>query len=162
MLLRHAKSSWKDITKTDHERPLNKRGKNDASKLGKTLKKINIMPDIIISSTAIRAIETAKLVAQYCEYNKELETDPLLYASSYIDYLNIISTISDENQKAMVVGHNPTIEDVIQRLTGITEIIPTCTMIYLDLNIESWKLIKTIGYSDVHIIKIIKPKKKES
>lgn len=161
MLLRHAKSSWKDITIPDHERPLNKRGKKDALRLGKILKKQDLIPDIIISSTATRAIETASLIAERCGYTKKIETNSLLYATNYMDYLTVISTISDANKMAMIVGHNPIMEELVQRLADMTEKIPTCTLIHLYLNVESWTLIKEIGYNDLKIVNVIKPKKKE-
>ena len=67
LILRHAKSSWKNLDLSDHDdRPLNKRGKNDAPRLGKLLRKENLIPDVIISSTAIRAHDTAKAVAKAC------------------------------------------------------------------------------------------------
>ncbi|MGB7955227.1 MAG: histidine phosphatase family protein [Candidatus Nitrosopolaris sp.] len=64
LVLRHAKSSWKHPDLTDHERPLNKRGKRDAPSMGRLLKKAHLVPGIIISSTAIRARATAEAVAK--------------------------------------------------------------------------------------------------
>jgi phosphohistidine phosphatase len=64
LLLRHAKSSWEDPDLPDYDRPLNKRGKNDAPRMGKLLKDKDIIPDLIISSTAARAKKTAELVAK--------------------------------------------------------------------------------------------------
>ena len=64
LILRHAKSSWKDPDLTDHDRPLNKRGKGDAPRMGRLLKSEHLVPDTIISSTAIRAQATAEAVAK--------------------------------------------------------------------------------------------------
>ena len=74
-IIRHAKSSWKDLGVPDHERPLNKRGRHDAPLMGKLLRDQNITPDLIISSTAIRAETTAKLVAKACKYKGEIIFD---------------------------------------------------------------------------------------
>ena len=70
-IIRHAKSSWKDSTLGDFERPLNKRGKLNAPLMGKRLKKKKVCPDIIISSPAIRAKRTAEIIAKKVKYNKE-------------------------------------------------------------------------------------------
>ena len=63
ILVRHAKSSWKDASVYDHERPLNKRGKRDAPEMGARLKLRGCEPDLIVSSSAVRALETARTVA---------------------------------------------------------------------------------------------------
>jgi phosphohistidine phosphatase len=67
-IVRHAKSSWKHPDLSDHDRPLNKRGKRDASQMGRLLKKENLVPDVIISSTAVRARATAAAVAKASGY----------------------------------------------------------------------------------------------
>ena len=64
LLLRHAKSCWKDLNLTDHDRPLNKRGNKSAPKMGEKLKNKDIRPELIITSTAIRALSTAEFLAQ--------------------------------------------------------------------------------------------------
>ena len=69
-LIRHAKSSWDDPSLKDHDRPLNKRGKKDAPFMANILKEKNIIPDLIISSTAERAIEFAKVLAEVLDYKK--------------------------------------------------------------------------------------------
>ena len=72
LLLRHAKSSWSDPTLPDHDRPLNKRGIHDAPRMGKLLRHEHLMPDLILSSTAVRAKKTAELVAKACKYKGEI------------------------------------------------------------------------------------------
>ena len=94
-ILRHAKSSWKDLGVPDHERPLNKRGRHDAPLMGKLLRDQNITPDLIISSTAIRAATTAKLVAKACKYKGEIIFDKSVYNTEPIDALNLLSRCSD-------------------------------------------------------------------
>jgi phosphohistidine phosphatase len=126
--------------------------------MGKVLKKLNIKPDIIISSPAKRAIDTAKMVGKHCGYNKQIETNSLLYASTSVNYLNIICAIPDEHWRALIVGHNPIIEELVKRLTNMTETIPTCTLIHINLNIKAWKLLESIDYRNINIINILKPK----
>ena len=158
LLLRHAKSSWKDLNLKDHDRPLNKRGNKDGLEMGKVLKDLDINPDLIISSTAKRAVDTAKLVAKNCGYDKEIETNSNLYASTVDDYIDIICSIDDKYRKILVIGHNPVIEDLVQRLFNRVEIIPTCTLVQMLLNIKSWNLLDRIDYKDVNLVRIIRPK----
>lgn len=68
LILRHGKSSWKLPELADHDRPLNKRGKRDAPKIGNLLKEKDLVPDLIISSNAVRAEKTAKIVAKASKY----------------------------------------------------------------------------------------------
>ena len=78
-ILRHAKASRKHPELTDHQKTLNKRSRNDAPRIGKLLKKEKIVTDDIISSTAVRAYETAKLVAKASGYKREIILDESLY-----------------------------------------------------------------------------------
>jgi len=158
LLLRHAKSSWKKLNIPDHDRPLNKRGKKDAPKMGKILKELDIVPDLIISSSAKRAMDTAKLIAENCEYKKNIEKNSLLYASTPENYIDVISMVSDDLQKVLVVGHNPIIEEIVKKFVNRIETIPTCTLVQLNLNIGSWKLIDRLDYKEINLIKILRPK----
>jgi phosphohistidine phosphatase len=158
LLLRHAKSGWKKLNLTDHDRSLNKRGKKDAPKMGKVIKELDIVPDLIISSPAKRAMDTAKLVAENCKYKKNIEKNPLLYASTLENYIDVIHMVSDYYQKVLVVGHNPIIEELVIKFINRMEIIPTCTLVQLSLNIQSWKLLDELNYKDVNLIRILRPK----
>ena len=157
LLLRHAKSSWKKLNISDHDRSLNKRGKRDALAMGKTLKDLDIMPDLIISSSAKRAIDTAKLIAENCEYKKNIEKNAMLYESTPENYIDVISMISDEFQKVLVVGHNPIIEELVIKFINKIETIPTCTLVQLNFNIKSWKVLDNIEYKDIQLIRIVRP-----
>src|SRR3990172_12140295 len=82
MLLRHAKSSWKDAEVPDHDRPLNKRGKKTAPQMGRLLSTEGLVPDLILSSTAVRARETAKAVAKDSSYKGPTELLDSLYLAT--------------------------------------------------------------------------------
>jgi phosphohistidine phosphatase len=81
LILRHAKSSWKDLELPDQDRPLNKRGRHDAPLMGKILRQEDLIPDLIESSTAFRAKKTAKLVAKACKYKGDIAFDNSLYGN---------------------------------------------------------------------------------
>src|SRR5262245_47292170 len=80
LVLRHAKSSWKHQGLTDHERPLNQRGKKEAPRVCEYLRAMGYVPDVIVSSTAQRAIDTARAVADACGLKPEqIIEEPQLY-----------------------------------------------------------------------------------
>ena len=140
--MRHAKSSWKDEGLTDHERPLKKRGKNDAELMGKMLKSKKIVPNIILCSTAQRAKETAELLADKMKYKDKIVYSDRLYMAEPSDILNEITTFADTQKTIMVIGHNPGSEALVQILTGKVESLPTASIAYVTAKIDNWKDVK--------------------
>ncbi len=139
LLLRHAKSSWSDPTLTDHDRPLNGRGKRDAPRMGKLLKDEQLTPDLIVSSTAKRARKTASKVAGGCGYRGEVELTDSFYHGHPRQYIEHLKQVSDENDLVMVVGHNPGLESLLDFLTGCGERMPTAALAHIQFDISSWK-----------------------
>ena len=139
LLLRHAKSSWKDPDLPDHDRPLNKRGQNDAPRMGKLLKDEELIPDLIMSSTAARAKKTAELVAKKCKYKGEIVLNHSLYGAEPADYLKILEGLSDTYKVVLLVGHSPSVEEIVEVLTGSSDVImPTCSLAHIRLPIQNW------------------------
>jgi phosphohistidine phosphatase len=142
LILRHAKSSWKHAELTDHDRPLNKRGKRDAPRMGKLLKNQHLVPETIVSSTAIRAHATAELVAKASGYRgegREITLNKSLYEAGPQAYLDALHDLSDDYVRVMIVGHNPGLEELVEMLTGEIHIMPTCSLAYVKLlDIQSW------------------------
>src|SRR5918911_981161 len=140
LILRHAKAVPKDPSLSDHDRPLDKLGENDALRMGKLIKDKGIVPSYIISSTALRAKTTAELVAKGCDYQGEIVLDQSLYEAKPRDYLGILETLSDRYSSVLIVGHNPVIEGTIQMLTDSSDAlpIPSCALADLSLPIEKW------------------------
>ena len=139
LILRHAKSSWKDASLADHDRPLNKRGKRDAPRMGKFLLKQKLVPDRIISSTAKRARKTATAVAKACHCKDNVELAPEFYHAGPGSYLAVLQNVSDNDQRVMVVGHNPGMEALVAHLTSRMETMPTAALAHIELPIEQWK-----------------------
>lgn len=139
LLLRHAKSSWDDANLSDYDRPLNSRGKQNASTMGNFLKKQNLVPDLIISSTAKRANKTADIIAKKSGYDKKIFESKVLYGATADDYTSVIHDINNEYKTVLLIGHNPTIEEVLERIIGERYIMKTCSLAYIDLSIDSWK-----------------------
>jgi phosphohistidine phosphatase len=143
LILRHAKSRPKDSKLSDHDRPLDELGKNDALRMGKLISrdKKDLVPDFIISSNALRAKTTAELVAKGCKYEGDIVVNHSIYEAKPKDYMNILETLSDRYTRVLLVGHNPTIEESIEMLTDSSDdkiVMPSCALAHLSIPIEKW------------------------
>ncbi len=156
LLLRHAKSSWEDSELSDFERPLNARGKRDAPRIGKLILKERLTPHCIISSSAVRARSTADIVADKCQYKGKISFRHSLYAASPQKYFNALQSLKDDYKRVLVVGHNPTIIELIELLTGMAESIPTCALAHIKLPVKKWKELR-LG-TKYELVKIWRPK----
>ncbi len=101
LILRHAKSSWKDTSISDHARPLNKRGKKTAPRMGQVLYENDFVPDVILSSTAVRARDTADMVAEASGFEGEVIYLEDFYHAWPSDYLDVLRGLSNEINTAM-------------------------------------------------------------
>ncbi|MDJ0974375.1 MAG: histidine phosphatase family protein [Planctomycetota bacterium] len=138
LVLRHAKSSWKQPELADHDRPLNKRGKRSAPLMGALLDEQGIVPDLIVSSTARRALDTARSVAEAAGYEGDIEARRELYHAEPQDYLEALADVTDAFDRVMVVGHNPGMEMLVSHLAGHYERFPTAALAHLVLAIDAW------------------------
>ncbi len=138
LILRHAKSKWGDPQFSDHDRPLNKRGKRDAPRIASLMREQNLIPDVILSSTAQRARTTAEEVARTCDCNDVLSYTSQFYHAPPESYLQELKQLSDELTRVLVVGHNPGLEELLALLTREYEILPTATLARVSLSIDKW------------------------
>ena len=138
-ILRHAKSSWSDTSLGDWQRPLNERGLRDAPRVGDLLRQRALVPDLIITSDAVRARATALAVAQSAGYTGELVVEPSLYHAAPDDVIAVLNSVADQAARSvMIVGHNPGLEDLVHQLTGEHYGLPTATLVQLALPIDRW------------------------
>ena len=138
LLLRHAKSSWEDTSLPDFERPLNERGLRAAPLVGEFMRKQRLRPDMVLCSPAKRTRETIALVLETAGITTELRYDERIYEASVMRLLEIVSQIDDDKMEVMLVGHNPGMENLLERLTGETERMPTAALALITLNAEKW------------------------
>lgn len=141
LLLRHAKSSWDKAEIPDHERPLNHRGQKDAPRMGKLMREKGLLPDLTLCSSAIRARQTFELASEALAYRGAIEFRDDLYAFEPGAYLRAIRAIPAENDLVMIVGHNPSIEELLSGLTGEHLSIPTAALAEIELGINEWNQI---------------------
>jgi phosphohistidine phosphatase len=135
LLLRHAKSSWDDPELDDHDRPLNARGRRDAPRIGRLVRDEEIAPDIVLCSTAERARETAEAVAEATGYSGEVRFLRALYLAGPREIVAALKGLEPDVETAMVVGHNPGLEELVQSLTGQSEHLPTAALARIALPI---------------------------
>lgn len=143
LVLRHAKSSWKQRDTSDHDRPLNKRGKRDAPRMGRVVAAQGLCPDVIVSSTAKRARWTADEVAEHAGYEGTVRLERRLYLASPDEIVDVVRTVAGAARRVMVVGHNPGLEDLVARLAGRPETLPTAALAEIRLSIRAWKELGT-------------------
>ena len=137
-MMRHAKSSWNNSDLADFDRPLNERGLEDAPLMGNVMYENQFQPDLIISSPAKRAKQTAILVRAAAQIEKEIQYDEKIYEASSRRLLQIVSEQNDKLESLMLVGHNPGFEELLKNLTGEFQTMPTATLAVIDLEIDSW------------------------
>jgi len=139
LILRHAKSNWGDVSLPDHDRPLNKRGKADAPRMGELIREERLVPDLILSSTAKRARHTAELAAETCGYEGEIVTSRDLYHAYPDGYVDALNVMADNEPVVMVVGHNPGMEELVDLLTEESVTMTTANLAQVELPISSWR-----------------------
>ena len=138
LLMRHAKSSWKEADLPDHERPLNKRGKKDAPTMGKLLQERDLIPQTILSSSALRARLTAEALVETCCQSSEVQYLDSFYMAEADEYLLTLRNLPDTLNLVMIIGHNPGLETLLQVLSGQIESLPTAVIAHINLPIEHW------------------------
>jgi len=141
IVVRHAKSSWKDTTLADHLRPLNKRGKRDAPEMGARLADRALQVDRIISSPAVRALTTAQMIARAAGYpGKEIVIDERLYPGDLASLMALIRELDEPLHTVMLFGHNPGLTDLVNTIGDDTiDNVPTCGVVEITLPIDRWK-----------------------
>lgn len=147
-LIRHAKSSWKNLGLKDFDRPLNKRGKESLKMMSKIFADKFHKPDSILSSTAERAKVTALGFAEQLNYDNDriIFLDDL-YMADAKEIFDIISNQKEENTSIILFGHNPGLTDFVNIYSNSTlENIPTCGVVHLSLE-KNWKDIKHGSFS---------------
>ena len=140
-LMRHAKSSWKDNSLDDFERPLNERGEKDAPMMGEILKKKKVEVEALFTSPALRALNTAKIIMRSFTLNEEsFFINEEIYAAGVKELLQAIHNLPDKYSSVMMLGHNPGIT-TLQNLLSEKYIdnIPTAGVVKIALDIDQWK-----------------------
>ena len=156
-LMRHAKSSWENADLADFDRPLNAQGEIEATFIGETIRQQKFQIDLIISSPAERAKQTAFLIKKHAQITSEIVFDDKIYEASPHALLRIVSELNEDKNFVLLIGHNPGFENLIKILTGKIEPMPTATLAVINLQIGNWSE-TTAGCGQLEI-KISPPEK---
>lgn len=140
ILTRHAKSSWEhDLT--DLDRPLSERGINDANLLSNELLTYHLKPDAIFSSPANRALTTCKIFMDTLNFSPKLLTiSDKLYDFGGRQVADFIHDLDDSLDNVMIFGHNHAFTEITNNFGNkYVDNVPTCGVVMLQFNVDSWK-----------------------
>lgn len=154
-VLRHAKSSWDNPALADFERPLNSRGLDAARFIGELIYARSLEPQIIVSSPAKRAKQTAVLVKELAGIEKPVIFDERIYEASPLTLFNLMREFDEKYESVLIVGHNPGFENLVRMLTRQSVSMPTAALAKINLGAEKWSDLET-GSNELEFL--IRPK----
>lgn len=156
-LVRHAKSSWDNPTLNDHDRPLNRRGKRDAPIMANKVESLFGVPDLLVSSTAVRAFSTARVFRKEMKLSEnQLVSKGSLYHSTESDVLEVLSNVDDAVNYVLIFAHNPTMTFLANSFKGeMINNVPTCGVVMLESTADSWV---DVHHSNTKRLQFIYPK----
>lgn len=158
IIIRHAKSSWTDFSLSDFDRPLDKRGNDDALHMAARLKDAGHNPQRFITSNALRAKSTAKYFSD--EFGIPIEESRNLYHGLQDDYLDIIKSMDKDVECVALFGHNPGITFIANLIKmGSTDNIPTCGIVIAEVKSADWA---NSEWDNMNLIRIMTPKDVEN
>ena len=137
-LLRHAEAI-REPGLADIDRPLTSQGQEQARKLADILLKNSLIPDLIITSTAVRALKTAEIVIKQIGYQSRIEKSLQLYESDSLKHISVIQSCAKDESSVMIIGHNPVLEELLSSLTESQKHLSTGSLAELELMIGEWK-----------------------
>lgn len=142
-LVRHAKSSWNETDSNDFDRPLNSRGLKTAPEMGKRLAGSGYGVDAIISSPAVRAITTTKIIAKEIGFREEnILQNREIYDASLNTLIDLVTSLETNSKRVMLVGHNPGLTILCNYLSNARiDNMPTCAIAQIQFDLENWNSI---------------------
>ena len=156
MLLRHAKSDWDSDANDDHSRPLNERGVRSANRMGAALRDLGLVPELVVSSTAVRARSTAELARLSGGWDSRLVLEDRLYGASSHDALRVAAEYGGSHERMMLVGHEPTWSQVVRTLTGARAAMRTAACADIELPIADWTAVSAT--SNGTLVTLLQPR----
>lgn len=138
LLMRHAKSSWSDGSLADYDRPLNQRGIEAAGKMGDLISEVDLIPEVIVSSSSTRTKETIKYFLENCPFSGEVIYTRDLYHGGPEEILECLQQWGQDYSLVMIVGHNPGMEYALEEFTGERERVVTAAIAQIEFGAKSW------------------------
>lgn len=138
LIMRHAKSSWDNANLADHQRPLNKRGKRDANRMGEELVSLDCVPQIIISSDSQRTTETFSIMTKAFPDVPEIESTRAFYGGDASDIADALDALPDHVSTVLVLGHNPGWTSAVGYFSNEYVEMTTANIAILECESETW------------------------
>lgn len=140
LLIRHAKSDWNNASLTDFNRPLNRRGIASAPEMASRMVKQQIIPDLVVSSTALRAITTAKYFAETWRIDKaKIQQESSIYEANVHSLLAVVNQLDNQFDRVALFGHNPGLTDFANYLSDANIYnMPTCSIVIIEFPFDNW------------------------
>lgn len=146
LVMRHAKSSWDDPGQRDFDRPLNKRGKKDAPRMGRALAARGLHPDLVLASPAARVKLTLEAFLPAAGIEIEPRYEESLYGASAAEMMALVRRLPAAARCALLVGHNPGLEELVGRLSGSSGVtMSTAALACLEVPGETWSGVEDGG-----------------
>ena len=139
LVLRHAKAKKGEPNLKDFDRPLNDIGQAQIPIIANIIKKENLTPDLIISSSSKRTRQTAEEIAKGIGYKKNFIWSKELYECTPFTYIQMLNKLSNSYNNVMLIGHNPTHEEFVNLLCRTHEVLSTGALVCLQLPINFWE-----------------------
>ncbi len=144
VLIRHGKSSWEHPELKDYHRPLKQRGVNNAFSVAAELIKLGVEPTLFLSSPAVRALDTAIIIATNMAYPLDkIATEANIYEALVQELLDVISEVDNQHETIFIFGHNPGFTSLVNKLQEEQLLnLPTCGAVGVELEMDDWAEIK--------------------
>lgn len=156
LLMRHAKSDWAADYEDDHDRPLNARGRRAAPAMGRFLGRAGIVPELVVTSSAVRASETVRLAAEAGAWKAPVQVSSDLYGASPEGVLAVIRRCRDDVQSVLLAGHEPTWSLTAAGLVGGANFrFPTAAIACIRFGVDRWS---EVGFGRGELAWFVTPK----
>ena len=139
IILRHAKSAWDTDAATDHDRPLNKRGRRDAPRIAAKLVELDWTPQWVISSDSMRTRQTWQRMEDSFDDVEQVVFTRAFYHAGLGSVRTAVEDLADAVETVMVIGHNTGWEDAVAELVGEDERLTTCNAALLSVEASRWE-----------------------
>lgn len=140
ILFRHGKSDWDNVVESDHERPLAKRGRLAAKRMGRLLSEAGRVPDRAVTSSAVRARSTLELAVEAGDWQLPIDVSGDLYGAGVESTIDLVRRESDQTATLLLTGHEPTWSLLSSALIGGGSVrVPTAAMVGIDLLVTRWE-----------------------
>lgn len=139
LVFRHAHARRRKPGVEDHERPLSARGERDSARMGRWLADEDLVPGLVLASSAVRAADTARRAGEAGGFADRIRTEAELYGADPEDCLEIVRRHGDPHERVMLVGHNPTMRELVHQLGGPVRDFPPGAVAVAEADVEGWE-----------------------